>query len=103
MTKRNAESLLGDGPRVIGMIGPKDEQRKSSRNFEIASNDGQHATPESYVEHAQDDARMSLKREGDRGENQLKISSLRATKSAIQLHPVGVPAHASRTSKHTLH
>ena len=37
MTKRNAESLLknfkimGDGPRVIGMIGPKDEQKTFKR------------------------------------------------------------------------
>jgi hypothetical protein len=29
--------------------------RKSSRNFEMASSDGQHATPEQHVEHAQDD------------------------------------------------
>ena len=63
VTKRNAESLLknfkimGDGPRVIGMVGPRDEQKaqKSSRNSEMASSDGQHATPEQHVEHAQDD------------------------------------------------
>ena len=41
----------------------------------MASNDG-HATPESHVEHAQADARMSLKREGDRGENHNLLSSL---------------------------
>jgi len=29
--------------------------RKSSKNFEMASSDGQHATPESHVEHEQDD------------------------------------------------
>ena len=29
--------------------------RKSLKNFEMASSDGQHATPESHVEHEQDD------------------------------------------------
>ena len=43
--------------------------------------------------------RMPPKREGDRGINQLKISSLRVTKSATQLHPVGVPVQAATNSE----
>ena len=78
MTKRNAESLLknfkimGDGPRVIGMIGPKDEQKTFKRPGSRRGTSKWRATT---VNMRKDDARTSPKREGDRGGNQLKISS----------------------------
>jgi hypothetical protein len=54
------------------------EARKSSKNFEMASSDGQHATPESHVEHAQEAAQKG-RRQGDKSAKNL-ITSLKITR-----------------------
>jgi hypothetical protein len=63
------------------MIGPRDGQKPSKearKPSKMASSDGQHATLESHVEHAQDAAQKG-KRQGDKSAKNL-ITSLKITK-----------------------